>query len=148
MKIVVDTNIIFSILLNTNSRLGSILFNSKKNIQFYSCSYMRIEISKHWDKLKKISNLSETQLQTAQIQTLSKIRFINEEIIPAQIWLAAEELTKKIDPDDIDFVALTIFLKGMLWTGDKELYNGLKKLEFLEVINTPDLQSIIIRNQN
>ncbi len=47
MKIVVDTNIIFSTLLNSNTKIGDLLFNSDKHFEFYSCSYMRFEIQKH-----------------------------------------------------------------------------------------------------
>lgn len=72
-------------------------------------------------------------------QVLSKLKFINEEIIPLDIWLSAEEITKEIDIDDIDFVALTRFLKATLWTGDKALYNGLKKLNFKKLLNTTEL---------
>ena len=53
MKIVIDTNIIFSTLLNSNGTIGNIIFNSNKTFEFYSCSYMRFEIDKHWEKLKK-----------------------------------------------------------------------------------------------
>jgi predicted nucleic acid-binding protein len=66
MKIVVDTNIIFSALLNSNSTIGDILFNSDKHFEFYSCSYMRSEIQ-HWERLKTISKLSEEQLQVSYI---------------------------------------------------------------------------------
>jgi predicted nucleic acid-binding protein len=52
MKIVVDTNIIFSALLNSNSSIGDLLFNSGKHFEFYSCNYMRYEIQKHWERLK------------------------------------------------------------------------------------------------
>lgn len=142
MKIVVDTNIIFSTLLNSNSTVGEILFTSDKNFEFYSCNYMRFEIQKHWERLKKISKLSDGQLQTSYNQLLSKLKFINEEIIPAKIWLSAEEITKEIDIDDTDFVALTKFLKATLWTGDKVLYNGLKKSSFKKVLNTTDLFAI------
>lgn len=126
MKIVVDTNIIFSALLNSNSNIADLLFNSEKYFEFYSCSYMRYEIQKHWERLKKISKLSEEQLQISYTQVLSKLKFINEEIIPVQTWLASEKMTKGIDIDDTDFVALTKFLRAILWTGDKALYNGLK----------------------
>ncbi len=142
MKIVVDTNIIFSTLLNSNSTIGDLLFNSHKHFEFYSCSYMRYEIQKHWERLKKISKLSDEQLQVSYTQVLSKLKFINEEIIPVETWLASEQITKGIDIDDTDFVALTKFLKATLWTGDKVLYNGLKKLEFKKLLNTTELLSL------
>jgi predicted nucleic acid-binding protein len=44
MKIVVDTNIIFSTLLNSDGTIGDLIFNFNKHFQFYSCSYMRFEI--------------------------------------------------------------------------------------------------------
>ena len=142
MKIVVDTNIIFSTLLNSNSTIGDLLFNSDKHFEFYSCSYMRYEIHKHWERLKKISKLSDEQLQVSYTQVLSKLKFINEEIIPVETWLASEQITKGIDIDDTDFVALTKFLKATLWTGDKVLYNGLKKLEFKKLLNTTELLAL------
>ena len=139
MKIVVDTNIIFSTLLNSNGSIGDLIFNSDKNFEFYSCSYMRFEIQKHWEKLKKISKLSDEQLEVSYAQVLSKIKFINEEIIPIEIWLSSEKITKDIDIDDTDFVALTRFLKAYLWTGDKILFKGLKEIGFKKVLNTTDL---------
>jgi predicted nucleic acid-binding protein len=142
MKIVVDTNIIFSTLLNSNSTIGDLLFNSDKHFEFYSCSYMRYEIQKHWERLKKISKLSDDQLQVSYTQVISKLKFINEEIIPVETWLASEEITKGIDIDDTDFVAMTKFLKATLWTGDKVLYNGLKKIGFKKLLNTTELLAL------
>lgn len=139
MKIVVDTNIIFSALLNSKNTIGDILFNSEKQFEFYSCSYMRYEIHKHWERLKKISKLSDQQLQVSYDQVLSRLKFINEEIIPLEIWLTSEKIIKDIDIDDIDFVALTKFMKATLWTGDKVLYNGLKKHNFKRLLNTKEL---------
>jgi len=55
MKIIVDTNIIFSLLLNSSNTLGDLLFNSGTRFEFYSCSYMREEIRRHWKKLKVIA---------------------------------------------------------------------------------------------
>lgn len=139
MKIIVDTNIIFSALLNTNSAIGELLINSKSTFEFYSCSYMRYEIQKHWEKLKKISKLSDQQLADSQFHLFSKLKFVNEDLIPEAIWKKALQLTQDIDIDDTDFVALTLYLKGNLWTGDKELYNGLKNKKFKKVFNTSDL---------
>lgn len=144
MRIVVDTNIIFSALLNSNGTIGEILFNSNDCCAFYSCSYMRYEIQKHWEKLKKISKLSEEQLQVAYQQVVSKLKFINEEIIPQETWIMAEEITKNIDIDDTDFVAMALFLEATLWTGDKVLYNGLKALNFKEIATTAEI--VILKN--
>jgi predicted nucleic acid-binding protein len=58
-KIIVDTNIIFSCLLNSQGTIGDLVFNSDNVFDFYSNQYMRFEIRKHWNKLKKISKLTE-----------------------------------------------------------------------------------------
>ena len=142
MKIIIDTNIVFSLLLNTNGKIGDLVFNSDDSFEFYSCSYMRHEIEKHWDKLKRISKLSDTKLEEARFNIFAKIQFINEELIPEKTWLAAEEIVQGIDDDDSDFIALTKHLKGYLWTGDKELYNGLKKKKFKRVYNTLELLTL------
>lgn len=103
---------------------------------------MRYEIQKHWERLKKISMLSDDQLEVSSSLILSRLKFINEELIPVKTWLAAEKITKDIDIDDVGFVALTKFLWATLWTGDKMLYNGLKKINFKKIINTSELLSL------
>lgn len=138
-KIIVDTNIIFSCLLNTQGTIGDLIFNSENILDFYSNNYMRFEIRKHWNKLKKISGLTDEELETAYEKLLTKLTFINEELIPQSDWEKAETLSSDIDIDDSDFVALTRFLKGYLWTGDKPLYDGLKAKRFRTVYNTQDM---------
>jgi predicted nucleic acid-binding protein len=138
-KIIVDTNIIFSCLLNSTGTIGDLVFNSEENFEFYSNQYMRYEIRKHWSKLKKISKLTDAELETSYENTLQRITFINEELIPEKEWLKAIQVAENIDIDDVDFIALTKYLKGTLWTGDKLLYQGLKSIKFRSVINTQDL---------
>ena len=139
MKIIIDTNIIFSDLLKTQTTFGHIIFNSDGVFEFYSSHYLRTEIRKHWDRIKKISKLADQQLEESYDSVLTKITFINEELIPQKIWKDSEQITKGIDLDDTDFVALTKYLKGKLWTGDLELRNGLKKKGFKNVLTTSEL---------
>lgn len=138
-KIIVDTNIIFSCLLNSQGTIGDLIFNSENIFDFYSNYYMRFEIRKHWNKLKNISKLSDLEIETAYDKMLTKFTFINEELIPQNDWEKAEALVADIDLDDSDFIALTRYLKGSLWTGDKPLYEGLKAKRFRTVYNTLDM---------
>jgi predicted nucleic acid-binding protein len=103
---------------------------------------MRHEIEKHWEKLKRISKLSEDELEESRFYVYSKIGFIDEALIPEKTWLAAEKIVENIDADDVDFIALTMHLKGFLWTGDKQLYRGLEKKSFKRVYNTKELQTL------
>ncbi len=52
-------------------------------------------------------------------------------------------LTEDIDVKDVSFVALTVETGGVLWTGDKKLYKGLKERGFDEVVNLNDLEEIL-----
>jgi len=142
VKIVTDTNIIFSAILNSNGTIGDLIFNSDNVFEYYSSGYMPYEIDKHWQKLKKISKLTEQQLKESRLKISRKIQFLNEELVPEKIWKRAEETVSDIDIDDTDFVAMAIYLKGSIWTGDKVLYNGLKSKKFKHVYNTAELLKI------
>lgn len=139
MKIIVDTNIIFSALLKTDSVFGQIIFHSDGIFQFYTAHHLRAEIRKHWEKLKRISKLSDKDLEESYYSLLTKISFISEELIPQKIWEESERITGDIDVDDTDFVALTKYLKGILWTGDRNLRDGLKKKGFKRVLASDEI---------
>lgn len=143
MNVIVDTNIVFSALLNSNSKIAELLFYSGDTFRFYSCNYMRFEIRKHWDKLKSISSLSDFELEQSQYRLYSRIKFIDEELIPERIWYKAENLVSDIDPGDIPFIALTQYLDALLWTGDKVLYKGLKAKKYDKVINIKDVIALL-----
>ena len=143
MKIIVDTNIVFSAILNSNSRIGKILLNSKEHFQFFSCNYLRIEIQRHRNKLLKLTKLSEYQLTELQELVTKHITFIDERLIPQDLLVKTETQLKAIDPDDTVFVALTKHLEGKLWTGDLQLYNGLKAKRFKDIILTSELSLLL-----
>lgn len=144
MIIVVDTNIVFSAILNTNSAIGDLILNSGKIFQFRSCNYLIKELDNHWEKLKKISNLSNSELSETRHLIYKNIVFIGEQQIPSQYRINAYELVKDIDVKDVAFIALNEFQKSILWTGDKILINGLKRKGYDSIISTKDL--IKLRN--
>jgi predicted nucleic acid-binding protein len=57
MKIVVDTNIVFSALLNSNSRIGRLLLDTRNHFEFYSCKYLQKELFRCLPKIRKYSRL-------------------------------------------------------------------------------------------
>jgi len=59
---------------------------------------------------------------------------LNHSIIPSEIYKNAELLCQDIDIDDTIFVAVSGFTKGILWTGDLKLLNGLTKKGFENLI--------------
>ena len=143
MKIIVDTNIVFSAILNSNSRIGKILLNSKEHFQFFTCNYLRAEIQRHRNKLLKLTKLTEDQLSELEDLITQHITFIDERLIPQDILIKTEIQLKAIDPNDTVFVALAKHLEGKLWTGDLQLYNGLKAKRFKDIILTSDLSLLL-----
>lgn len=139
MRIIVDTNIVFSAILNSSSKIGKLLTQSKTSFQFYSCQYLRVEILRHQEKLLQLTKLSIDQLIEVESIVTENITFINEKILPKELILASEKLVKDIDADDIPFVALAQNLDAKLWTGDKELIKGLRAKRFKSIITTLEL---------
>ena len=145
MKIVIDTNIVFSAILNSNSRIGQILLQPDKDIQFYSVKYLQTEIRKHFNKIKNIIKIPDSEIFILIETLFGRIQFISEELIPRDIRLIADELTKSIDFDDTLFVALALHLDCKLWTGDKHLIDGLSLKSFKNIITTQELINLSLK---
>lgn len=62
MKIVVDTNIVFSAILNSSRDIGKVLILYGRFFEFYSCDFLREELILHHKKLIKLTKLSEKEL--------------------------------------------------------------------------------------
>ena len=143
MKIIVDANIVFSAILNTNNRIAQILIYENPKFQFYSCDYLQTEILKHREKLLKLTNLSAEELLELEKFITKNITFINEHLLPEKLIEETQILLQNIDPFDVPFVALANHLDAKLWTGDKKLYNPLKEQNFKNLISTIELSVLI-----
>ena len=143
MRIVVDTNIVFSALINSKSTIPEMIIVPFSEFKFFTSEYLFKELENHKNKLQKASKLTEEEIIRARTELFKYIKVISHELIPQEIWHIAEDLTFDIDPDDIPFVALSIFLDAYLWTGDKELYAGLKKKRFNNVFLTSELREML-----
>ena len=139
IKIIVDTNIVFSALLNTNSRIGQILINGKRHFDFYAPEYVRFEIFQHKEKIKFIGKLTEDEFIETYSLILKNVTILNHLIIPLETYKNAELLCRDIDIDDTIFVAVSDFIKGVLWTGDIKLTNGLRNKGYKHLIKTDAL---------
>jgi putative PIN family toxin of toxin-antitoxin system len=145
MRIVVDTNIVFSAIVNTNGKIARILFQPKSRLNFYTTHLLLDELSVHRSKIGSISGLEEQELdQIIQLIT-RRIRFINLRLIPSETFQKAENLTRDIDIDDTEFVALAEHAKAKLWTGDKRLIQGLRRKGWNKVLSTEDLLASITK---
>ena len=139
MKIVVDANITFSAILNSNGKIGDLLLNSKGLFSFIAPDFLRTEIYQHRKKLLKLSGLTAGNLYEAEFQIFKSISFISEKQISENNWIFASNLVADIDAKDIVYVAFAKQFCCKLWTGDKKLINGLVKKGYDNIVNTNDL---------
>jgi predicted nucleic acid-binding protein len=143
MRIVIDTNIAFSAILNSNARLAKIILQPRSRFNFYSTDLLLAEIEEHRTKIKRISKYTEADLKKIITLITNRIRFIDVRLIPKDIFQKSFELTKDVDVDDTEFIALTEHIRGRLWSGDKELLSGLKRKGWNKFISTAELYRMI-----
>lgn len=138
-KIVVDSNIIFSAILNINSRIAQILLTGEDYYEFYAPRYLRNEIWGHQGKIKKAGKFNDDEFIEVYELVLKNVTILDHSIVPKANYMKAFELCQDIDAADIPFVAFSMFLKCNIWTGDKQLISGLSKKGFKKVVTTQSL---------
>jgi predicted nucleic acid-binding protein len=143
VKIVVDTNIVFSGILNLNTKIAQILIYNNPAFQFYTCNYLQTEILRHRNKLLKLTHLSNQNLNELTNYITHNITFINENLLPKTLIEETQIQLQNIDPFDVPFVALAKHLNAKLWTGDKKLYHPLKAQKFKNIVTTDEMAMII-----
>ena len=145
MRIVVDTNIAFSAILNTNSNIARVLLQPKSRLHFYSTDLLLMEIFDHKEKIISLAKYSNEEFEITVRLITSKIKFIDLNLIPQIILDSAEKLVSEIDADDTEFVALTDHIRGRLWSGDRELQKGLKSKGWNKFISTSELIELSLK---
>jgi predicted nucleic acid-binding protein len=143
VKLIVDTNIVFSTLLNPHSAIGEILMNIQDEFTFFAPELLKEELKRYAPKISAYSRLDSKALSDIEELVLSTINFASEKSISERSWTQAFALTKDIDEDDTPFIALGIELNAKLWTGDKVLSEGLAKKGVNMIITTADLKKLI-----
>ncbi len=144
MKFVIDSNIVFSAILNPESPIGQIILNGSKYFNFISIDQLKNEIDKHEDKILKISGLSKLDYNRIYGLIKSKIKFVNQLLLNSDNYQKADKLTNDIDPDDLLFIGLSFQFRCKLWSGDKQLINGLQEKGFKQIITTDELFQIYL----
>ena len=145
MILIVDTNVVFSAILNERSRSAKILIQNHRHFSFYASDFLRSELKKLFPRIAEIGKKSISEIERIENLVTTHITFLDHELIPGDIVRSSYQLTKDVDPDDTIFIVLAVWLKGKLWSGDKKLLKGLKNKGFHEVITTEELLALINR---
>lgn len=139
MKIIVDANIIFSGILNTNGKIGDLLLNSHQTFQFISPNFLLGEILGKHEKIARISHLSIPSILEREFLIFKNIQFISEAQIEKKYWETAYQLVSDIDEKDTPYIAYSLRFQCKLWPGDKKLQKGLMDKGYSDIIHTQDL---------
>lgn len=85
MKVVVDTNIIFSAMLNPSATIGQIILYGQRHRQFefFAPNLLKDEIKRHRNKIIEVSkSIDDTTFEDIRDEIFRCIDFITEEQIP------------------------------------------------------------------
>jgi len=134
MKLVIDSNIVFSALISPNGITKRILL--LEELELFGPQNLFDEINKYKEEIFKKSGLTQEQFEIFLIVVSSRINLITDEEL-ADFIEKADEICP--DPNDTAFFALSMAKGIPLWSNDKEL----KKQNVVKVINTEELVKMI-----
>jgi len=139
MNLVVDTNIVISALITPKGTISRLLFQDLAGSQLISPHFLFDEIISKYDKIQKITILSDEDLKELFYLLIKHIDFIDNDLISNENQKKAFEIVEVIDKKDLLFVALSIQTGFSLWSGDLKLINGLKAKGFTSVLKTSEI---------
>ncbi len=127
-KIIIDHNILFAAIHTKTSLIRRRLLDSP--FSFYTPNYLVTELFKHRQRIVEKSKAAEEDVLNYLNQVIQKIHFFNEELISLENFFEAYHLCKDVDENDTAYIALTLELRGELWTRDEVLKAGLRQRGF------------------
>lgn len=137
MKIVLDNNILFSIMnpLSTNSYL----FASIK-AEFIAPEFIKAELEKYKEECLIKSKLSKHEFEIRQREVEKSIAFFKSSEYENFLEKSANSI---LDIKDIDFLALALFTKAAIWSNDQHL----KEQSPVTVFTTSDLIKMFLMGE-
>ena len=123
--VIVDTNIIFSILRTGKSKIRNVIFE-QNDVIFYAPNYLAVEIFKHKERILSKGKLEDDEVYELMQALFDKIHFVNEMLVSTENVIYAYRLCKDVDEKDIPFVALCLEFDALLWSRDEKLKTHLQ----------------------
>ncbi len=134
MKIVIDTNILFSYFWK-NSIIRQII--NKKLIDLYTPQYAIEEITKYKKEIINKTKIQEKEFNKLLKEIKNKVKIVLVNEYKKELNL---EIFKTIpDKNDIDFLALAYKYNKILWSNDR----ALKQQDHIIIFNTKEILEIL-----
>ncbi len=133
MQIVIDANIIISILIKPGKPI-EVVFND--NLKIFAPELLLKELENN-----KPTILEKSLLNKEDIDNLFEILKQRIKFIPEKDFISYREEALQICPDkkDVEYFALALKLKSPIWSNEK----GLKKQNIIEVYATHELIKLL-----
>ncbi|MDZ7688653.1 MAG: PIN domain-containing protein [Halobacteriales archaeon] len=116
MKLVCDTNVVFSALI-AGGKTRELILSDQTNL--YAPEFFFTELDNHRHEIEDKSQLSEEQLSL-----LLNVLFKDTEVVPREEFEheleQASQLIGDTDSDDVSFLALALHLDADIWTDDTD----------------------------
>jgi predicted nucleic acid-binding protein len=143
MTVIVDANILISVIINPISSIAEIILLKGDKIDFVIPEFTLEEINLHKSKICKHAGISASHFDDVLKLFSSYILKFSSDSVGLQHIKAADAWAASIDNKDVLYVAFTLALDALLWTGDLKLYRGLRKKGFANVVTTKEIAQII-----
>ena len=95
-KLVVDTNVFFSLLLRRDTPARRRFFADASH-SFYCPRFLFVELFKHKEGIAKATDLSEESVLECLHELLARIHFVEEGSIPIGTWMEARRLCRDVE---------------------------------------------------
>lgn len=138
MKIVVDSNIIFSALISGKE----IYIDIFKMNDIFIPDIVISELNKYEARIIKKTRLKKNEFRTFIQMLFEEITVIPKFAISPENWQKAYNICCDIDEKDTPFVALSLEFKVPLCTNDKTLREKLKEKGFDNLVTIEKLMKI------
>ena len=139
MDFVVDTNIIISILIKPKGKVYEVFRGLLNKHSLFISEVTLLELKEHHERTLKLSGLSQADFELLKREILSRCSIAASRFISEEVLVKAYHLVEKYDKNDVAFVATTIYLDALLWSGDKKLLSGLRRDGFMQIVSTNEL---------
>ena len=136
MKLVVDNNVLFSI-MNPKSA-ASYLFSSLR-AEFFTTEYVKSELTEHREECLLKSKLSEHEFEIRQAEVEGLIKFFKYPEYEYFLMEAIKSLPE--DPKDSSYVALALSINAAIWSNDTHL----KQQSLVKAYSTKELVEEMLR---
>lgn len=139
LDFVIDANVLISFLISGRASHRTIL----QEFHFLAPEFILTEVKLYEREIFAKTKLEEAQLRVYTLGIFGELTILPDYFTETENLLIASQMLEKIDPKDIQYLALTLQLDRMLLTRDKPLYKGLRKQGYRKVMLFEDfLKSI------